>query len=412
MPAEMSVMPSPSPGEFPRQAFGVALGFLVVVALLGTVLRWHSVQPVAGVNFAYFVHAHSHAAFLGWVFNAFFALALHLFIPSGKMRVCARVFLVLQVAVLGMLVSYPLQGYGAISIALSSLHMVASTVFAWQLWRHNLATPAARGHLRVALGFWLASGLGPLALGPLAAFGLRDSPAYQLTIYFYLHGQYNGWFLFFLQAVLFQFLSLRGLLAGHEQDARRALRWLGCGTVLTLAQSALWLHPPGWVYVIAGIGGVVQLVGCFHLMRALRGGVGLFTGAAKVLAVMALGSFLLKHVLQAGAAWPGLAALATHRFVVVGFLHLVFLGVVAPMLLAWALHLGWLREDALTRAGLGIFLSGALVTEGVLFSMPLGWSFGLPVLQTLLLAAFAMSAGAVLLFAAFLFSRSAISKPL
>src|SRR5690606_15594299 len=121
-------------------------------------------------------------------------------------------------------------------------------------------------------------------------------------------------------------------------SARHALRWLAAGAVLTFAQSTLWLHPPVWVYVVAAVGGAAQLFGCVHLLRALRGSGVLFTGAARWLAWLALGGFLLKHALQAAAALPALAALANHRFTVIAFLHLVFLGVVTPALFAWALR--------------------------------------------------------------------------
>lgn len=375
-----------------RRAFGTACGFLVVVAGLGTLLRWQMVRPVEGVNYVYFLHAHSHVAFLGWVFNAFFALALCCFATPGDTPVFRRLFVIAQVSVVGMLISYPIQGYGAVSIAFSTLHMACSAVFAWRLWRRNRATPAARGHLRAALVFMAASGLGPLTLGPLAALGLRDSPAYLLAIYFYLHCQYNGWFMFFLQALMFQ-----GLPAKPVDDARRSLVWLGTGAVLTFALSTLWLHPPIWVYVIAAAGSAAQLVGCLHLVRALRGGIGCFPIAARGLVALALAAFLLKHVLQAASVWPGLAALVNHRFTVIAFLHLVFLGVVTPMLLAWALRLGWLRDGWRLRTGLGVFFAGALVSELAVASVPLGLTWP-RLMETLLAAALAMTAGAAVIF--------------
>lgn len=407
MPAALPTsLPPPPPGALARRAFGTALGFLAVAAALGALLRWQTVRPLAAVNYGYLLHAHSHTAFLGWVFNAFFAVALASFIPAGEHRACGRLFLVLQVAVLGMLASFPFQGYGLVSIAFSTLHMGGSVAFAWRLWRRHLAAPAARGHLRVALGFLVVSGLGPLALGPLAAFGLRDTPAYHLAIYFYLHAQYNGWFLFFLQAVLFQALAQHGLPVA-EADARRALRWLAVGAVLTLAQSTLWLDPPGWVYVVAGLGGVAQLAGCAWLLRALRGAGALFAGPARLLAGLALAAFLLKHALQAAAAWPPLNGLTNHRFIAIAFLHLVFLGVVAPALFAWALRLGWLRAGRMTGAGLALFLGGAIFTELLLVASALGAvPSGLPQERLLLAAALVMVAGAGALVAAFAGGRA------
>ncbi len=403
MPSDPLPVPPVSPA-FPRRAFGVALGFLVVVAALGTLLRWQVYRPIAGITYGHFLHAHSHAAFLGWVFNAFVALALVLFIPEDRQRGCRRLFVVFQVAMLGMLIAFPLQGYAAVSIAFSTLHMGASFVFAGGLWRRNLAVPVARGPLRVALVFLVASGLGPLALGPLAANGLRDTPAYHLAVYFYLHAQYNGWFLFFLQAALLQAATRQGLPV-PTADARRALVWLTVGTVLTFAQSTLWLTPPGWVYAIAAVGGLAQLAGCGFLMRCFRGLGARLTGSVRLLALLAAGAFLLKHALQAAAAWPALGAFGSHRFIVIAFLHLVFLGVVTPALLAWALGLSWLRDGRMTRVGLILLVGGAGLTELVLIAVPFGLPATFPLAVSLIGAAVVMTAGAMALLAAFLSSR-------
>lgn len=392
-----AALPTPSrfaPPAFARRAFSVALVFFVVVAGLGVLLRWQAVWPLAGINYSHFLHTHSHTGFLGWVFNGFFALAFVVLVPVEQQRTHRRLFVTLQIAVVGMLISYPLQGYGAVSIAFSTLHMGASAVFAWKLWRFNTTAPAARGHLRMALVFLVLSGLGPLTLGPLAASGLRDTPAYSLAIYFYLHGQYNGWFVFFLQAVLFQEMATNGLLTS-ARASRQALGWLGVGAVLTLAQSTLWLQPPLWVHAVAAIGGGAQLIGCVWLVRAVRGAGALFTGPARILMIFALISLLTKHGLQALAAAPAFVGLANHRFVVIAFLHLVFLGVVAPALFAWGLRFGWLRDGGMLRVGAGVFLTGALATETLLVGPALGLFVPAELSRWLLLAACAMAAGSI-----------------
>ena len=393
----------PDAGGFARKAFQTAWGFWVIAGVLGVLLRWMAVRPIDGLNYAYLTHAHSHVAFLGWVFSAFFALALRFFVPEGDRAGYWRLFLCAQVATAGMLIAYPIQGYGAASIAFSTLHMLCSGVFAWRLWRRSRASLVARGYLRTALGFMVISGLGPLALGPLAAAGLRETPWYPLSVYFYLHCQYNGWFVFFLVAVLSQYRHERGLPV-HTIAARRSLGWLAGGCVLTFALSVLWINPPGWVYAIAVGGGLVQMVGCGYLLGTLRGAADLFVGErrrlVRGLAILALVAFLVKVVLQFTASWPGLEVFAVYRPAVIGFLHLVFLGVVTPMLIGWAVELGWLRVRAVGKAGLGLYLAGALLTEGALGAVSVAqgagnlvrWAPGL-----LLLAAVAMVAGAVLL---------------
>jgi hypothetical protein len=365
-------------------------------------LRLQTVHPVTSLAYGHLLHAHSHVAFLGWVFNAFFALALRLFVPVMERRSYGWLFLATQVAVVGMLFTYPFQGYAAASISFSTLHMICAGVWAWKLLRRNRAAPVARPFLWIAFGCMLLSGLGPLALGPLAALELRESPWYLLSIYFYLHFQYNGWFVFFLLAVLLQQLATSG--AGPLQPAaRQAAGWLLTGTVLTLALSALWTAPARWVYGAALAGGAALLMGSVPLWHLARQSTGLFRSPlTRLLAATALSLLLAKHALQFVAAWPGLAVLAEQRFVVIGFLHLVFLGIVSPLLVAWAGEAGWWRPTRAGRAGLSLLGIGFVVTQLALVYPPLASLAGAPawprLLETLLAGAITMAAGIAAMF--------------
>ncbi|MCU0791940.1 MAG: hypothetical protein MUE42_03620, partial [Opitutaceae bacterium] len=106
---------SPREDLFARRAFVVALGFLALVAVLGALLRGSMIRPIPGFAYGHWLHAHSHTAFLGFVFNAFFAFALTRFVPAGERPAYRKLFVVLVVAVLGMLVTFPIQGYGPAS---------------------------------------------------------------------------------------------------------------------------------------------------------------------------------------------------------------------------------------------------------------------------------------------------------
>lgn len=399
--------------ESARRLFPVALAFFAVVAVLGALLRWSHIRPIPGFDYGHWLHAHSHTAFLGFVFNAFFAFALARFAPDSERSAYRKIFVVLQVAVLGMLATFPVQGYGPASIAFSTLHMIGSGVFAWRLWRKNTAAPGARVHLRLALACLVVSGLGPLALGPIAALGLRDTPAYSLCIYFYLHAQYNGWFLFFLQALLLQPAGARATTERETRFTLAAARWSGAGVVLTLAQSTLWLGPPDWVYAVAAAGGVAQLVGFGFFLRALRergpAHAGSDSPLARVLLSATLAAWGLKLVLQAASAAPGLDALVNHRFVVIAFLHLVFLGVVAPAILAFGFRAGWLRDSRATRAVLGAFFAAAAFSELALVATALGWAPPLSLPWLLFTPTALMAASAPAFFVAALRLRPAAS---
>jgi len=345
--------------------FTVAWSFLVVATLLGVGLRLQVVRPWTTLDYGHLLHAHSHVAFLGWVFNAFFAAALRHFIPPETTGCFDWLWWTMQVAVVGMLATFPFQGYGPASIAFSALHMGASVAFALRIWRSNQASPAARPHLQTALGFMLVSGLGPLALGPLAAFGLRDSSGYTLAIYFYLHCQYNGWFPFFLQALFLQ----RAHECGREvteKGARHAARWLAIGCLFTYALSALWLGPSWWITGFAILGGAAQIIGCVLLYRAVRQSCAGCLSSGQVFVTLAISAWWLKHLLQLLAPWPGLADFAQERFVAIAFLHLVFLGLVTPALIAWALEQRWLCLGISSRFGAFLYFLGFGVMEFLL----------------------------------------------
>jgi hypothetical protein len=379
--------------------FRMAWAFLLGSVLIGLGLRLHWVWPWTSLGYSDLLHAHSHTAFLGWVFNAFLVAALRHFVPSAEMRGYDRIWWTMQAAVAGMLVTFPFQGYAAASITFSTLHMAAALVFAVKLWRRNHAAPAARIHLRLALAFMLLSGAGPLALGVLPALGLRESPAYTLAIYFYLHCQFNGWFPFFLQALLLQRAEEQGWPVDGPAAARAAW-WLGGGGLLVYALSTLWCQPPAVMGWIAVAGGVIQATGAALLLRAVRNVPWPAVRVVRVLAFVAVGAWLLKHGLHLAGPWPGLAALAQQRFVAVAFLHLVFLGLVTPGLLVWAHGRGWLPAGGRLRVGVGLLLLGTAASELLLVlpalagGLPFGWS--LP--WSLLAASVVLVAGVALLF--------------
>jgi len=344
-----------------RRLFRIALVFLLITSVTGTVLRAYPFFPPPGIDYKHLLHAHSHTGFLGWVFNAFFALALWLWVPAARRGFFLGLFAFLQTATIGMLLSFPFQGYGPVSIAFSSLHLIGSGVFVLALWREPGVDPAARPWLRWGFVFLLLSGLGPLALGPLAALDLREHPAYNLSIYWYLHFQYNGWFVFFPAALA---VTRRARQISGWRPHRAALPLLVAGVLLTYAISALWATPPGIVNRLALSGSVLQLAGlCLLLSGCLRSAdtPAVAGGITRLFIGLATASLVLKCVAQLAAGIPALEPLANHRFIVIAFLHLVFLGVVLPALLAVAWERNWIADRRLTRASLAVLFSGVLL---------------------------------------------------
>src|SRR5690606_32519867 len=103
--------------------------------------------------------------------------------------------------------------YGTISISLSILHTFSVGLFSYWLFRDlktmNISTSI--WHAKISLFLFIVSSLGPFALGPLMATGLGHSKWYYFAIYFYLHFQYNGVFIFGLLSLFYHLLEEKGI---------------------------------------------------------------------------------------------------------------------------------------------------------------------------------------------------------
>ncbi|MEQ8715752.1 MAG: hypothetical protein RIC80_22245, partial [Cyclobacteriaceae bacterium] len=178
-----------------------ALAFFLIAALIGWALR--SVQSGwLMLNFKYLLHTHSHVALIGWVYNGCFIILQRIIIAdNARTSYYNRLFWITQITILGMLVSFPFQGYGAVSITFSTLYIFASYVLGWRAYIDvgSQAKPV-RTLVRAGVVFLFLSSIGPFALGYFMSQGLGDSIYYKLSIYWFLHFLYNGFFLMVMAA--------------------------------------------------------------------------------------------------------------------------------------------------------------------------------------------------------------------
>ncbi len=115
-----------------QKRFSIPLVFLFVAACIGLLLRWHFIIPIRWLKYPYWLHAHSHIMFLGWVFNVLFLAFVWNYNLSSRYR---RLFAVIQILLAGMLVSFPIQGYGVISIIISTVHTFSIWMFSLWLFK-------------------------------------------------------------------------------------------------------------------------------------------------------------------------------------------------------------------------------------------------------------------------------------
>lgn len=360
--------------------FLISFGYLVLVALMGVFLRFYFLHPISPIPFDYLLHAHSHLGMLGWVYSALFTGLLLAFHPQGiKQKRYKILFWFVQIANTGMLVTFLMQGYGAFSIAFSTLHILLSYGFIAAFVRdtHPLLKhfPEAKAYALkftyAGLFFLFLSSFGPWGLAIISANGLQNTNLYDQAIYFYLHFQYNGWFL----------LSVIGLwmaLFADKQDwlqpkpLASAFHLLSWTMIPGYALSLLGFEVPPLILWIALITALLQLAGSFRLYAGFRfvpffGGSN-FPAVVKSLTSIVIGSFFLKWVFQLVGALPVSHELSYQtREVVIGYLHLNMLGIATCGLFYWFYKHQLLRLDNMTgQIGLWAFLFGFILSEGLL----------------------------------------------
>lgn len=361
----------------------IKLSFLyfLILALIGIFLRLLFVMPIDGVNFNNFLHAHSHLAMLGWIFNLLFIGLLHSFIPE-KIRNYKRIFWLIQIAVLGMLFSFPFQGYAAVSISFSTMHILISWWFGVRFLKdirgqNSLALSFARW----AVIFMMISNIGPFGLGAAMAQGDSASEFAKLSLYYYLHFQYNGWFTFGVFALFFKVLQENNL---HYKDyLSRDFLWLMVTIcILGFSLSTLWLQPDRWIfqlgYFSAGIQLFILLIISVFLYKNYNQLKKTFPKPAFSILVLALIAFGIKIIMQFASAFPEVAKMTFNaRNFVIGYLHIVFLGFISFFLIAWLMQQKILQiKSPKANWGLWLFLIGFVGSEIIIFCQPLFFMMG------------------------------------
>ena len=352
---------------------------------MGVLMRFYFVTSLP-INFKFMLHAHSHTAILGWVYLGLTTLIYKLFlIKAEKGRLYRRIFIATNITIVGMLVFFPFIGYALFSIVFSTLFLFASYWFTWFAIKYvpqNLKTRFSWRLVKTSLWYLVISSIGPWAIGAVMATLGSESIWYKSSIYFYLHFQYNGWSILALLGILFYILEEKGI-QFNPQKLKAFFFLLNFGVLLTVFLSMLWFVPPVWIYVLGGIGAVAQAFAFYDLYWILREHFTeikqIFEKQALFLLKVAGGLMIVKLIMQLVSAHPYYANLAfVLKDFVIGYLHLVFLGVVIPSMLAFMKYFKLIK---LPKSFIILYFSTFIITEFLIFYKPIALWLGLYFLE-------------------------------
>ena len=344
----------------------------IVASIMGLLMRFAYLFPFKNINYIYLLHAHSHVAMLGWVYMMIFVLIVHFFIPKDKNDnpIYNQLFWITEFTVVGMMISFPIQGYALFSIVFSTLHILLSYFFCWLVWRDcSKDRGPAEKLLIVSILFMVFSTFGVWCLGPTINMLGKQSVFYQIAIQFFLHFQFNGWFLFAILALFVKQFK-------NEIETRQFrifLTLLILGTFFTVAFPISWFVKDQILKCLNTFGVLLEVIAFVYFYKMLNPQLNQFKANLDSLTqgtyVFALGSLSLKMILQLAVLLPNLTEVSHQiRNWVIGFIHLTTLGIITGFLFGILLQNNLLQRKAyLLKIGVKCFFFGYVITEILLF---------------------------------------------
>jgi len=228
---------------------------LGIVALLGVLMRYK-----IGFEFPYFdqkhiQHAHSHFAFSGWIAHTLFVLMI-LFLDQQKSTLWLKKYTPIIIGNLicayGMLFSFAIQGYGAISIFFSTLSILMAYIFSLYFLKDlkRIGPHPSKHWFKASLLFYICSSLGTFALAYMMVTKHLPQNLYLASVYYYLHFQYNGFFFFSCMGLFIS--QLYRFIPSIKNEVY--IFWLfAIACVPTYFLSTLWMKLHIWLYVFVVI---------------------------------------------------------------------------------------------------------------------------------------------------------------
>jgi hypothetical protein len=347
---------------------------LLLVASIGVVLRYKILYSLPFVDQKHLLHGHSHFAFAGWITQTLMVLMLVYLSRANRRDEFVRykwLLLANLVTAYGMLIAFPIQGYGAVSITFSTLSVFTSYAFAIRYWKDlNGINKDDIVHLwlKAALLSAVFSSAGTFALAFMMANKMIHQDWYLAAVYFYLHFQYNGWFFFACMGLLHTLLP-SGIL--ENTRLRTVFHLFALASIPAYFLSTLWMALPTWMYILVVFAAFAQVLAWGIFIRILFTHRVLLTESISKegrwlmgLSAMAL---TIKLLLQLGSTIPALSQLAFgFRSIVIAYLHLVLLGVITMFLLGYIFSLHIVQVRMLAKYGLVAFSTGIFLNELVL----------------------------------------------
>ena len=348
-----------------------------IVALLGVIMRYKILYSFPFLDQKHLQEAHSHFAFYGWITNSIYVL-LMIYLKKVNAEINIKKYenliLINIIASFLMLATFMIGGYFWASILASVLALLCTFVYFYYFIKDfKKIQDQFKIWFLSALFFATISSIGVFNLGYMKSFGSISQDLFLASEYFYLHFQYNGFFIFACIGFLLYSLKEAGSELSIKQN-KLLFRLMFIGCLVGYGLSVLWIKLPIFIFIVIVLATIVQTYGAFILFKfVINNYKNLITKWSPMqrFALMFFGlAFGVKIILQLGSNIPAVNQFAFgFRNVVIAYLHLVLLMCVATFLINEILATKIFILSKKLLLGFKLLLLGIFLNELVLGSM-------------------------------------------
>ena len=302
-----------------------------IVSVVGVMMRYEMAFSLPWFSHQFMQESHSHFAFYGWVSAAIYLFVTKYLSESKKeinLQKYQWMMIFNQIGSYGMLFSFLYGGYFWLSIVFSSVALFTGFAYFGFLLSDTK-------HNKNPEMIWLKTGAFFATFSAIGIFGLAYFSSkkdefevlFRASTYFYLHYQYNGFFLFSCIG-LFLIALKKYQINISEKWNKTVFYLLSIGCFFGYGLSILWIKMSDYWLFFFGLIAIVQLLGAVLFLNWIRKINWFqnqnFTGKL-LLSVVGL-AFLGKFVLQSLSVIPALGVFFFNNInLIIAYLHLVLL---------------------------------------------------------------------------------------
>ena len=346
----------------------------LIVALLGVTMRYKILYSMPFLDQKHLQEAHSHFAFYGWITNVIYVLILnymHKINAQIDLKKYEKLIVVNLIASFTMLGAFLYGGYFWASIAGSTVALLCSFVFFFFFVRDaKKIQDSSKFWFLAGLFFAVISSVGVFNLGYMMMSKTATQDLYLASEYYYLHFQYNGFFIF--SCIGFLLFSMKQAGSGISEKQNKLIFWLlFVGCVIGYGLSVLWMKMPVSIFAVIVVATIMQTIGAVLLFVFIKKNwsnlVLKWSPMHRFVLLYAGFAFAVKIALQLGSTIPALNQFAFgFRNVVIAYLHLVLLMCIATFLVNQILATHYFTITNKLLMGFKLLLLGIFLNELVL----------------------------------------------